>query len=49
MEWQQQSARIRWIDGDEVRRIEPRLSPDIRGAANEDESAQLDSYRLNLA
>ena len=40
---------LRWIDGDEVRRIEPRLTPDILGAVYQDESAQLDSYRLNLA
>ena len=49
MDWQGQMVDIRWIDGDEVRRIEPRLSPNIRGAVYEDESAQLDSYRLNLA
>ena len=49
MAWQKEHVSIRWIDGDEVRRIEPRLSPLIRGAVYEDESAQLDSYRLNLA
>jgi glycine oxidase len=49
MEWQWKVVDVRWIDGDEVRRIEPRLSPDIRGAVYENESAQLDSYRLNLA
>ncbi len=49
MEWQERVTRVKWIDGDEVRRIEPRLSPSIRGAVYEDESAQLDSYRLNLA
>ncbi|MCH8064082.1 MAG: FAD-dependent oxidoreductase, partial [Chloroflexi bacterium] len=49
MAWQKEHVSIRWIDGDEVRRIEPRLSPQIRGAVYEDESAQLDSYRLNLA
>ena len=49
MAWQRDHVAVRWIDGDEVRRIEPRLSPLIRGAVYEDESAQLDSYRLNLA
>ena len=36
-------------DGDEVHRVEPRLTPAVRGAVRENESAQLDSYRLNLA
>ena len=49
MAWQQKQVSMRWIDGDEVRRVEPRLTDHIRGAAYEDESAQLDSYRLNLA
>ncbi len=49
MEWQSELVSMRWIDGDEVRRIEPRLSTAILGAIYEDESAQLDSYRLNLA
>jgi glycine oxidase len=40
---------MRWIDAREVHAIEPRLSPSIIGAVYEDESAQLDSYRLNLA
>ena len=47
--WQQDHVAMRWIDGEAVRRIEPRLTEQIRGAAYEDESAQLDSYRLNLA
>lgn len=49
MPWQQEHVPMRWLDGDEVRRIEPRLSPQIRGAIYENESAQLDSYRLTLA
>ena len=49
MAWQQQDVAIKWIDGAEVRRIEPRLTPNVRGAVHEDESAQLDSYRLTLA
>ena len=49
MVWQQPHVRMRWIDEREVRAIEPRLSHNIIGAVYEDESAQLDSYRLNLA
>ena len=49
MVWQQPHVKMRWIDDREVRAIEPRLSPSIIGAVYEDESAQLDSYRLNLA
>lgn len=49
MEWQQAHVSMRWIDAQEVHTIEPRLSPSIVGAAYEDESAQLDSYLLNLA
>jgi glycine oxidase len=49
MPWQQEFVEMKWIGGDEVRRIEPRLTPQIIGAVYENESAQLDSYRLNLA
>ena len=49
MTWQQQHVGMRWIDGQDVRAIEPRLSHSIIGAVYEDESAQLDSYRFNLA
>ena len=49
MAWQQEFVSMRWIDGDEVRRLEPRLTTSARGAVYEDESTQLDSYRLNLA
>ena len=49
MVWQQPHVKMRWIDDRDVRSIEPRLSHDIIGAVYEDESAQLDSYRLNLA
>ena len=49
MVWQQHHVQMRWIDAREVRSIEPRLSPSIIGAVYEDESAQLDSYRFNLA
>ncbi len=49
MVWQQPHVKMHWIDAQEVHSIEPRLSPSIVGAVYEDESAQLDSYRLNLA
>ena len=49
MVWQEPHVRMHWIDSAEVRAIEPRLSPSIVGAMYEDESAQLDSYRFNLA
>jgi glycine oxidase len=49
MDWQQQHVDIKWIGADEVRRIEPRLSSQVIGAVFESESAQLNSYRLNLA
>ena len=49
MVWQQTHVKMHWIDALEVRSIEPRLSHSIIGAVYEDESAQLDSYRLNLA
>ena len=49
MVWQEPYVKMRWIDAAEVRSIEPRLSHSIVGAVYEDESAQLDSYRLNLA
>jgi glycine oxidase len=47
--WQGKLLPTRWIGGDEVRQLEPRLSPEIRGGAYEDESAQLDSGRFTLA
>ena len=49
MAWQQPHVSMRWIEAREIRAIEPRLSPSIIGGVYEDESAQLDSYRLNLA
>ena len=49
MVWQQPNVNMHWIDTEEVRSIEPRLSSSIVGAVYEDESAQLDSYRFNLA
>ncbi len=49
MAWQEEHVAMKWIDGGEVRRIEPRLTPNVRGAVYETQSAQLDSYRLTLA
>ena len=49
MAWQQPHVDMHWMDAREVREIEPRLATSIVGAVYEDESAQLDSYRLNLA
>lgn len=49
MPWQEKHVSMHWIDGNEVRKIDPRFSKDILGAVHEDESTQLDSYRLTLA
>lgn len=49
MAWQKEHVAMRWITAAEVHELEPRLTPNLRGAVYEDESAQLDSYRLNLA
>ena len=49
MVWQQPHVPMRWIEAQEVHAFEPRLSPSIIGGVYEEESAQLDSYRLNLA
>jgi len=49
MPWQQEAVELRWIEADEVRRVQPGLTHRVRGAVLESESAQLDSYRLNLA
>ena len=49
MAWQHEYVAMRWIDGNEVRKLEPRLAPGILGAVYEEESTQLDSYLLTLA
>ena len=49
MAWQHEYVAMRWIDGDEVRKLESRLAPSILGAVYEEESTQLDSYLLTLA
>lgn len=46
LRWQKELVAAHWVNGDEVRRIEPRLSSAIRGAAYFEESAQLDSTRV---
>ena len=49
MTWQQEHVAMRWISSHDVHELEPRLTRSLIGAVYEDESAQLDSYRLNLA
>ena len=49
MTWQKEHVAMRWISSHDVHELEPRLTPSLIGAVYEDESAQLDSYRLNLA
>ena len=48
MAWQQEYVDLRWIDGEEVRRIEPRITPMAIGAVLYSHS-QVDGYRLSLA
>jgi len=45
----QQGFNVRWLDGDAVRLIESRISPETIGAAYSEEAAELDSYRYVLA
>ena len=42
-------ARLAYLDGDEARKLEPRLSPKVLGALWCDRFGQLDSYRFTLA
>ena len=49
MAWQGKDTPIEWIGPEGVRQIEPRLTPNVLGAAYQPASAQLDSYRLTLA
>ena len=48
MAWQRDYMEMSWIDGDEVRLIEPRIGPDAIGAVLYSHS-QVDGYRLSLA
>lgn len=47
--WQGRHIAVCWIPGEDVRALEPRLSPAVRGAAYEAETGQLDSARYTLA
>jgi glycine oxidase len=49
--WQQQQPgySARWIDGDEARRVEPRIADDALGAVAIDGTADVEPYRLVLA
>lgn len=47
--WQRDLVQVEWLDGADTRKIEPRLSPSVLGAAYESETAQVDSARLTLA
>ena len=49
MGWMNEYMPLSWLSGQEVRKIEPRFSPAVRGAAYEPETSQLDSYRFTLA
>ena len=49
MAWQAKDTPIEWIGAEDVRKIEPRLTPNVLGAAYQPKLAQLDSYRLTLA
>ena len=49
MAWQGKDTTIEWIGPEDVRQIEPRLTPNVLGAAYQPKLAQLDSYRLTLA
>ncbi len=42
-------TRLAFMDGDEARKLEPRLSPKVLGALWADRFGQLDSYRYTLA
>ncbi|MCS7206667.1 MAG: FAD-binding oxidoreductase [Dehalococcoidia bacterium] len=48
--WQSRHGfRVRWIDAQEARSIEPRLTPALRGAVHNQDTAMLDPYKLVLA
>ena len=46
---QQEGDFIRWLDGDEARSIEPRISPEVRGAVYDEGTSDVEPYRLVLA
>ena len=51
MRWQRQQEgyAVRWVEGEEVTRIEPRLSEKALGAVHVEGTADVDPYRLVLA
>ena len=49
MLWQQEHVAMSWVHPSEIRKIEPRITPNVLGGVYEEESTQLDSYRLTLA
>jgi len=46
---QQQGFKTRWLNGDAVRLIDSRISPEVTGAAYSEDAGELDSYRYVLA
>ena len=49
MTWQEEFVAMHWAGPDEILSLEPRLTSRVVGGVYEDESAQLNSYRLTLA
>ena len=48
IEWQGEYVDVKWVDGDEVRRLEPRISSEVLGGVTY-QHGQVDGYRLSLA
>ena len=48
VEWQSEYVDAKWIEGDEVQRLEPRINPEALGGALY-HHGQVDGYRLSLA
>ena len=46
--WQGQYVDVAWVGAEEVRRLEPRISPDVLGGVTY-QHGQVDGYRLSLA
>jgi len=46
---QQRGVITNWLDGDAVRQIDNRISPEVIGAAYSEDAGELDSYRYVLA
>jgi glycine oxidase len=47
--WQSEVIGTRWVDSEDVRQIEPRITPEVRGAALEAEVIQVPPPRLSHA